>query len=153
MTSDSRCRVSRSITATVVVALLGNFAASVSPAAIEPAHIEGRWKSNNRDLVLDISACGDKFCGRLVASGSECGPAVLSVTFQHETNKMDGPQITGSLNLPGESAYKVRLVVDANLRMTILGGMSSPSLFQRSFPFVAHMARIGDARCRAGVTS
>ncbi len=144
---------SRSIAAAFVIAIVGNFAASISVAAIEPRQIEGRWKASGRDLVLDIAACGDKFCGRLVTSGSECGPTVLSVVNEPDTKGFSSLLMRGRLALPGERAYKIGVSVYADLRMRIFGDMSPPSLFQRTYPFVAHLVRTGDATCRAGATS
>lgn len=143
----------RFITAALVIAVVGNFAASISSAAIEPRQIEGRWKATPRELVIDITACGDKFCGRLVTSGSDCGPVVLSVANEPDTKGFSQLLMRGSLDLPGEGSYKIGVSVDDTLRMRIFGDMSPPSLFQRTYPFVAYLARVGDASCRAGTTS
>ena len=143
----------RFITAALVIAVVGNFAASISSAAIEPRQIEGRWKATPRELVIDITACGDRFCGRLVTSGSDCGPIVLSVANEPDTKGFSPLLMRGTLDIPGEPSYKIGVSVSDNLKMRIFGDMSPPLLFQRTYPFIAHLARIGDATCRAGATS
>ncbi|MGY8681906.1 hypothetical protein Q2941_29595 [Bradyrhizobium sp. UFLA05-153] len=112
----------------------------------------GRWVDEmpGDKLVLDISSCGEGWCGVNVVEGM-CGATVLRVKQSKE-----GPEfvsLSGKLELaPGAQPYFVRARVfrtnDAP-RLQILGDSRADfSVMRRSYPFVSNMARSGDALCR-----
>ena len=41
---------------------------------------EGRWVASNQSLTLDLSRCGNSWCGIEVTKAGSCGRAVLRVT-------------------------------------------------------------------------
>jgi uncharacterized protein (DUF2147 family) len=61
-----------------------------SGAALATQGIEGRWKTNAGDLVLDISRCGDQFCGQEVRSNNECDRRILTIAVNASTETFDG---------------------------------------------------------------
>jgi uncharacterized protein (DUF2147 family) len=122
--------------------------------ALAAQGIEGRWETNARDLVLDISRCGEQFCGQAVKSTSECDRTVLTVAVNATSQTFDG-----ELAVPGRAKpYKVKISITANgstdgARMVIVGDDVEPSFVRRTFPFRALLVRAGDATCRPNPVS
>lgn len=117
--------------------------------------LEGRWADEARadKLVLDISACGDGWCGVKVAEGT-CGATVLRVKLAEETQLPGRDEFTGKLELTaGAQPYFVTMnlwrTAEAD-RLQIIGDSRGDfSRFRRWYPFTAHMVRRGNAECRA----
>jgi len=112
----------------------------------------GRWVDEmpGDKLVLDISSCGEGWCGVNVVEGV-CGATVLRVKQSKE-----GPEfvsLSGKLELAsGAQPYFVQARVfrtNAAPRLQILGDSRADfSVMRRSYPFVSNMSRIGKALCR-----
>ena len=125
-----------------------------SSAALAAQDIEGRWETKTKDLVLDISRCGQQYCGQAVNLNNQCERTVLTVAMNATSQTFDGELAT-----PGRArAYKVKLSVirDAEAgpaTMVIVGDDVEPSLVRRTFPFRALLARAGNASCRPKPTS
>jgi hypothetical protein len=117
--------------------------------------LEGRWVDEGwaDKLVLDISACGEGWCGVKVADGS-CGATVLRVKQAEETQLPGRDGFTGKLELAaGAQPYFVKLqawrTAEAD-RLEIIGDSRGDfSRLRRWYPFTAHMVRRGNAECRA----
>jgi uncharacterized protein (DUF2147 family) len=148
-------RFNRSLGAATVsfLTILGSLAAAAETS--DAVSIEGRWKAEGRDLVLDIRSCGDKVCGHLVTTGSACGAMILTVGLAAEPRLSGGgPDYIGDINVPSDRAYKVRVSAGGNpARLYIRGGETVPSLFQRSFPLHLVLSRTGDPGCTPRATS
>lgn len=116
--------------------------------------LEGRWADEARadKLVLDISSCGEGWCGVKVAEG-KCGATVLRVKLAEETPHPGRDEFTGKLELTaGAQPYFVSMHVwraaEAD-RLQIIGDTRGDlSRFRRWYPFTAHMVRRGNAECR-----
>ena len=120
-----------------------------SSAALAGQEIEGRWETKTKDLVLDISRCGQQYCGQAVNSNNQCERTVLTVAV-NATSQTFG----GELAAPGRAKpYKVKLSVTNAERMVIVGDDVEPSLVRRTFPFHALLARAGNASCPSKPTS
>jgi hypothetical protein len=139
---------------TVPLAVLGALAigAALEGASGEPG-IEGRWEDAKQALVLDVSRCGEKYCGRLVTAGDQCGQTVLTVTPTAKApSQASEPTFEGDLDLRERPrAQKVSLTIAAG-KMRIIGE-TDPRVLGRSFPFHALLARVGDAHCRPNMMS
>src|SRR5712691_1126032 len=83
--------VMRSLGSVAAVMLATFCVAGVAKADIQRT-FEGRWVANNKSLTLDLSRCGDGWCGTEVTSAGSCGRTVLRVGNE------DG-QLTGRLEL------------------------------------------------------
>ncbi|MCP3473860.1 hypothetical protein NLM33_26445 [Bradyrhizobium sp. CCGUVB1N3] len=112
----------------------------------------GRWVDEmpGDKFVLDISSCGEGWCGVNVVEGV-CGATVLRVKQSKE-----GPEfvsLSGKLELaPRAQPYFVQARIFRTNdvpRLQILGDSGADfSVMRRSYPFVSNMARSGDALCR-----
>ncbi len=122
--------------------------------AVGIAEIEGRWATASKDLVLDISQCGERYCGQLIKADNQCGRTVLTVLLKAPSPESQSLVLEGRLELPGHrSVYKARVMVnrqpqDKDARMTILGDDPDGSFVRRTFPFQAHLVRAGNAASR-----
>lgn len=143
------------------ILLILSFCSLVSGAALatdgDGAAIEGRWETARKDLLLDISRCGQGYCGQLVAPGNRCGPTVLTVVMK--AAEPPYPVFTGDFAPPNGSrpGYKVRVSVtmagETPIRMSIIGDTVDPDPMRRSFAYRALLTRVGDAACSSGTTS
>jgi hypothetical protein len=156
----------RSVASASVVA--GALAAGIVAAqAFEAAGIEGRWKAVRvdgwtialKELTLDISACGERYCGRVVNANNQCEGTMLRVVPQPDRAFAKGVLFEGEIDLPGQpSPFRARVAFrpapDAQgPRMTITGDEPNSSFVRRTFPFQASFSRIGPAGCTPPKTS
>jgi hypothetical protein len=135
--------------------VLGALATGAAPArATGGPEIEGRWEGDSiRDgdgreaVVLDVSRCGEKYCGRLVTARGRCLWPVLSVVPTAKTSsRASEPTFDGQMN-----GTKVRVTITAGKMLIV--GRADPSWRRRTFPYSASLARIGDAHCGPSPTS
>jgi hypothetical protein len=138
--------------------VLGALATGAAPASAtgEPG-IEGRWEDAKRALVLDVGRCGQKYCGRLVEAGGQCGQTVLVVVprayrgyrpFQASPTTFDGEIVMR--NRP--RANQVTVIITAG-KMEIIGEARWDVLRRAPPPLQALLARIADAHCWPSPTS
>jgi hypothetical protein len=126
---------------------------SQSPAQQQStAALEGRWRSQQPPLTLDIARCADGFCGMAVDDSGACGGRVL--TFAGPAPTLMGREASGRLQLPG-----TRTPLDARVALAAQPQGAAPALdivgvepggggfMRRVFPFEAHLVRIGTASC------
>jgi hypothetical protein len=127
------------------------YVASVATAAIAPVEFGGRWLAEQHKLTLDVSRCGNGWCGVEVANGSSCGRTVLRLDAGAQ--RPDDVQFSGRLQLAAETEpYGVQATLlrrgDA-LALTMSG--HTGGMFQagrRTFDFHDVFARIGDSSCK-----
>lgn len=151
-----------SLATAVLAGLCGCIAATAAaePAAVARADIEGRWQDKRRGLLLDVRACGERICGRLV-SGGTCGATVLEAGWR--ARSLYGPgeeQAVGTLDLPASrERYHVNLALfrkasDGTLKLRVVGTYDSePGILRRVFPLDLMLVRTGDAACTPRPTS
>ncbi len=135
--------------AAILAALLALPASSA--VAQSAAAVEGRWRSQEPALTLDMARCAEGFCGMAVDASGQCGRRVL--TFAALAPPA-GLQPSGRLQLPEH-----RAPLDARVALALQRPGAPPSLeiaaveagsgafMRRVFPFQAWLVRIGDAAC------
>jgi uncharacterized protein (DUF2147 family) len=116
--------------------------------------IEGRWRSADERIVIDIGHCGQDYCGQRVnlhspnAPDRACDGTVLNI----EPVESD----TGSLSFKGKfdlgnrgGPYSVLVHVSASTgTMDVLGRNGTGLTMSRSgYPLNMQMVRIGEAAC------
>ena len=151
--------------ASVVAAVLA--AGIVAAPAFEAAEIEGRWKAVRvsgwmitlKELTLDISACGERYCGRVVNANNQCEGTMLRVVPRPDRAFDKGFLFEGEIDLPAQpSPFRARVAYrpapdPQGPRMTITGDEPNSSFVRRTFPFQASFSRIGPAGCTPPKTS
>jgi hypothetical protein len=115
--------------------------------------VEGRWENANKDLVLDVRRCGERYCGRLVKSGDRCDRTVLTIVPSTTPPQITEPAFHGELALPDHPRIYKAWVTIMTAGMLEIVGNDEPSFVRRTFPFYALLTRTGDSRCRTNATS
>ena len=120
-------------------------------AAIMPADFGGRWLSKERKLTLDVSRCGDGWCGVEVTNGASCGRTVLRLDSGQQGKET--VRFSGSLQLAARTQpYGVQAILARNgdaLSVVINGHTGGAFQFaRRTYDFRDVFARIGDSVCR-----
>lgn len=161
----------------LILAAVCVVAGAATVSAAEPAKptafqslddLGGRWQGHFRafgakrvacsgegcnTLTLDVSRCGEGWCGVEVATGGACGTTALKIG----AGKRDGGQTAfeGTLQLAERTEpYTVRISGhpgEAGKPATLwavgdTGG--SLRMLRRTFPFEAQLARQGEASCK-----
>ncbi len=129
--------------------------AGVAKADIQRT-LEGRWVANNKSLALDLSRCGDGWCGIEVTNAGSCGRTILRVA--NGTGDDDG-KLTGRLQLATQTQpYTIAIHLfrrNPNDPETLMirghtrgdaGTHVQP--WRRIYPYMAEFARVGDITCR-----
>jgi hypothetical protein len=154
------------------VALVCVLVTAAPALATEPAkdrvELAGRWEGPNYRLaaraddcagakcrmILDISPCGDGWCGVEVSPENKCMGTALTVAAGERTEY--ATVFKGRLELArGTEPYVVQayLIPAANgdtERLDIAGDTGGEfRAFRRSFPFNAQLARAGEVHCKA----
>jgi uncharacterized protein (DUF2147 family) len=136
------------------VTAIAGISAFVSTGAMAGQDIEGRWETNTKDLILDISRCGERYCGQAVNSGNTCERTILTVAHNATSQTFDGELAVSGRPQPYKIKVSFTRAADTvPAKMTIVGDDVEPSLVRRTFPFRALLARVGDAMCRSKPTS
>ncbi|MDX2309392.1 MAG: hypothetical protein NW216_14225 [Hyphomicrobium sp.] len=151
-------------------AVMAGDAPSAEPielAAMTPADISGRWSGTTRaitadpgrcgpdgcKLTMDISKCGDGWCGIEVRDSDACGGQALQLKSAAEPDRKANV-FTGKLSLAeGAQDYVVEAYFyerDGAVRTLSFVGDTGPELmmFRRSFPFHANLTASGEAKCK-----
>jgi hypothetical protein len=139
----------------LLLALPASAALAQSPSQSQQqaaSALEGRWRSQQPALTLDIARCAEGFCGMAVDDSGGCGGRVL--TFSGPAPTLLGSEASGRLQLPG-----TRAPLDARVALAPLPQGTAPVLeivaveaggggfMRRVFPFEARFARVGAAGC------
>lgn len=119
---------------------------------VQPAFasvLEGRWKSLDGILLVDVRPCGDVFCGRLVDKDDRCLRQILRLKPVED----DPLVLSGELDLAGNyGSYTVYAVIGEKEgerpQMKLIGGDRTHPIFSRNMPVDVLFARVGDAVCR-----
>jgi hypothetical protein len=145
----------RSIAAAMIGTLCVVRVAVADPVALKHADYEGRWVSAK--LTLDVSRCGESFCGVEVL-GEACGRTVLRVSEQETREGVVLPQnrfeFLGKLQLAANTEpYGVIATLrrqDTGAMMLMIAGHTGGkfSAFRRMYDYKALLARSGEALCR-----
>ena len=142
-------------------------AVAVDLALLTPPDISGRWTGTTHaiaadpsrcgpdgcTLTLDITKCGEAWCGVEVGADNACKGQALTLKSGQDENKT--PSIfSGKLSLgAGAEDYVVEAVVrqfEGQPRQLSFIGDTGPELmiFRRSFPFRAMLSAAGEATCK-----
>jgi hypothetical protein len=125
--------------------------AGVAIAAPAGTDFGGRWQSKKPALTLDISRCGDGWCGVTVTSGSTCGGTVLRLDAGEQGK--DTTRLVGSLQLAQASqpyGVQANLYRRDNGQTLLINGHTG-GRFQfprRTYDFQAEFVRINDPSCQ-----
>lgn len=157
-------RISRSIGCMVCCVFVASAAGAV--AAADTGSLAGRWSGHYfrmaardgctgddcRRLVLDVSRCGEGWCGVLVGKDGTCGATALRLGAGGP-GRHEGQEFTGRLELaPGAEPYTIHATLgsnDGSPRLWLTGDTGGEYRFyRRTFPFEAQLSRSGDAVCR-----
>ena len=124
---------------------------SVAVAAVTSAEFGGRWRADQHKLTLDVSRCGDGWCGVEVSGATGCGRVVLRLDAGAQ--KPDAVEFSGQLQLAaktepyGLQATLLRRGDALSLQMSGHTG-GSFQIARRTFDFHGVFARVGDALCK-----
>jgi hypothetical protein len=125
-------------------------------AAVTPVEFAGRWLSEKQKLTLDVSRCGDGWCGVEVTNGTTCGRTVLRLDAG-EQHGNEPVRFVGRLQLAPESEpYGVHTILlsrgDA-FALVITGHTGGSFRFvRRTFDFQAEFVRTNDVVCQPDVS-
>ena len=139
--------VNRSVTVGMITAVC---VAGMAIAAVVPAEFGGRWHSDGKNLTLDVSRCGNGWCGVEVTNRATCGRTVLRLDDgEHDSGSMS---FSGSLQLAlGSEPYGVRTVLQRRgdaLALIITGHTGGRFQFaRRTFDFQAEFVRVDNSTC------
>jgi uncharacterized protein (DUF2147 family) len=135
----------------------------MSVRALEANAIAGRWQTQDRSLIIDISRCGEEFCGRRVVLRDQgvptdlgCDRMVLRVRLGQKQPQPNLLAFVGQIDLAdkgGHYAADVVIMDGRPGRLHIGGRKEDTSPFARSLPLDLEMARVGDAACEPTPTS
>ncbi len=110
---------------------------------------EGRWVASNQSLTLDLSRCGDSWCGIEVTQTGSCGQTVL------RARNDDDEQFTGRLELAGKSQpYTIAMHLfrrsPSDPQMLMINGHTGTRFepWRRMYPYMVAFARTSDVTCR-----
>ena len=125
--------------------------AGVAKADIQRT-FEGRWVANNQSLTLDLSRCGDGWCGIEVTAGGSCGRTVLRafndpdglITGQLQVDVQTHPYTIGMHLFRRNPNDPETLMIRGHTR----GSLAQFDGWRRIYRYMVEFARVGDAACR-----
>ena len=134
----------------MVIGLCVGGAAGAEPLAA--TQVEGRWVNARHNLTLDISRCGEGWCGVEVRDGA-CATTALRITA-HRQMDQSVAEFDGRLALADRGAASY--AIEATLRMRegiaqlhLLGNPGDKlELMRRWIPLNELMARSGRSQCK-----
>jgi hypothetical protein len=109
---------------------------------------EGRWVANNQSLTLDLSRCGDGWCGIEVTQTGSCGRTVLRA-------QNDDGELMGRLELAGGAQpYTIAMHLfrrnPNDPQMLMIRGHTGTRFdpWRRMYPYMVAFTRTSDVTCR-----
>jgi hypothetical protein len=114
--------------------------------------IAGRWTADKGSLMLDISRCGDGWCGIKVEGGA-CG--IIALRLEAGRGSDWAVSYRGRLELvPQTAVYLVQAellprLADGPLRLNIVGGAGPAFIYTRVYPYHQLFVRSDKAGCLA----
>src|SRR5262245_36066405 len=146
--------VMRTLGSVASVLLATFYVAGVAKSDIQHT-FEGRWIADNQSLTLDLSRCGDGWCGVEVTNAGSCGRTILRVA---KSTGDSNSELTGQLELAAQAQpYAIGINLyrrDPNDPGTLLisghtrgdtGTHFEP--WRRTYPYQVEFTRVGDAVC------
>ena len=119
----------------------------MAKAGIEQT-FEGRWVASNQGLTLDLSRCGDGWCGIEVTQTGTCGRTVLRASN-------DDGQFTGRLELTTQTQpYTIAMHLfrrnPSDPQTLMIRGHTGTGFdpWRRMYPYMVAFARTSDVTCR-----
>ena len=153
--------VMRTLASSVAATMLTAFCVAGVAMAETDWPLEGRWAALNQSLTLDLSLCGDGWCGVEVTSAGSCGRTTLRTRSRspEETGFIIGrlelaaqarPYVVAlHLYKRGPDGSDRRLLRGTPDTLMIRGNSGGEFDFmRRMYPYMVAFARIGDATCR-----
>ena len=136
----------------MVIGLCVAGAAGAEPLAA--TQVEGRWVNVRHNLTLDISRCGEGWCGVEVRDG-QCAKTALRITARsapQEAAWFDGRLALADRGEP----YMVSATLyvrEGVVRLQLLGNLGDKlELWRRWYPLNELMARSGPPQCKPDAT-
>jgi hypothetical protein len=138
----------------MVAGLCVGGAASGEPLAA--TQIEGRWVNVRQNLTLDISRCGEGWCGVEVRDG-QCAKTALRLAAKKAQEEVTAALFDGRLALADRTVpYVVSgslFVREGAVRLQLLGNPGDKlELWRRWYPLNELMARSGPPQCKPDTT-
>jgi hypothetical protein len=143
----------KGLSAAMVAGLCVGGAASGAPLAA--TEVDGRWVNVRQNLTLDISRCGEEWCGVEVRDG-QCAKTALRLAAKKAQEGV-AAAFDGHLALAerGEP-YVVSATLyvrDGIVRLQLLGNPGDKlELWRRWYPLNELMARGGPSQCKPDAT-
>ena len=133
---------------------VGGAATAQTPPATG-MEIEGRWINVSNTLTLDISRCGDGWCGVQVRNDA-CAQTALRMAAR-ESREGTPVSFLGRLTLAEKTApYAVSadlFTKDGKVQLRLMGNTGDRfEIMRRTFPLHEVMARSGPAQCKPAST-
>jgi hypothetical protein len=136
-----------------VFLIIASFALALGPItvqALEANAIEGHWQVPDGLSVLDITRCGEDYCGQHVKSQDKenaCDRTILKI--KPALSDARSPTFEGILDLDdGAGPYPVSVrLSDDGETLTILGYKEKSPIWSRVIPLRIPLARRGNAAC------
>jgi hypothetical protein len=110
---------------------------------------EGRWVAINQSLTLDLSRCGDGWCGIEVTRTGSCGRTLL------RAGNDDSGELTGRLELAAQAQpYTIAMHLfrrsPSDPETLMIRGHTGTRFdpWRRMYPYMVSFARTSDVTCR-----
>ncbi len=145
--------LARSVLAAMIGTVCVAPVALAQPAPLTPADFGGRWVSQEANLTLDMSRCGEDWCG-VVVTNNACGHTALRAKADAAVGTRAVLELTGQLQLAAKTqAYGVRATLIRNdsgaVTLSIAGHSGGAfAAFRRTYDYHNEMVRGGDAVCQ-----
>ena len=114
--------------------------------------LSGRWTSSRKDYALDITRCGDDWCGVKLKPDGACGALALRLAARPDPASPN--RLAGTLNLdPAAQVYRVGatampLEAGRPTELRLSGAPETSGLPTRVIPFYDVLVRGAEATCR-----
>ncbi len=89
------------------IALASMTAAAAPAGAVKAPHLEGRWTSPKRNLIINVDRCGSAYCGTVVWAS----PVFKEQARKSGTPNLVGKQLISGVTPDGRGGYKGRAFV------------------------------------------
>jgi hypothetical protein len=133
---------------------VGAIAAEAGPVS-KPELIAGRWilaHVKGTPQTIDITKCGEKWCGIEVDANGKCGRVALRLTAGNHL-KEDAQFIGQYSAADGAESYAIGGMIwedKGEVTLAISGHTGADfQPFRRMYPLNMHLSRKGDAVCKA----
>ncbi len=146
-----KTKLARPILASLMGALCVVRVALAEPAPLKLGAFEGRWVSEGKKLTLDISRCGEDWCGVVVESNT-CGRTALRVNDrsldQSSPQSSGNPELFGKLQLAANTEPYGVIVTLSRAKNWIARAVRRGSQRRRVLGVSADLRLQGIARAR-----